>query len=154
MENLIYCAIDFQEFYILLYKYSLDQAKNVLPVTKWRHQVQLDFWYPLSTLKFGIEVGGSARKDKGSLKNIKLKSGVHNKLEDKKYLLGNVHSFQKSAKYQIISMQAIAYIIFVQQQVRIRPSQDSPLSIQMKFSEILFLLLMVNMVLEEWNIQN
>ena len=37
MENLIYCAIDFQEFYILLYKYSLDQAKNVLPVTKWRH---------------------------------------------------------------------------------------------------------------------
>ena len=94
MENLIYCAIDFQEFYILLYKYSLDQAKNVLPVTKWRHQVQLDFWYPLSTLKFGIEVGGSARKDKGSLKNIKLKSGVHNKLEDKKYLLGNVHFFR------------------------------------------------------------
>ena len=35
--KLILLFIDFQEFYVLLYTYSLDQAKNVLRVTKSRY---------------------------------------------------------------------------------------------------------------------
>ena len=34
---------------------------------------------------------GSVKKHRGSLKNIKFKSGVHNKPGDKNYLLGKVH---------------------------------------------------------------
>ena len=36
-ETIFTVFIDFQEFYILLYTYSLDQAKNVLRRTKSRH---------------------------------------------------------------------------------------------------------------------
>ena len=77
--------IDFQEFYILLYTYSLDQAKNVFHVTESWHQVLLDFWYLLSAPEFGIEGDGGAGKHRGravlktSHKNI---GEVHNKLED------------------------------------------------------------------------
>ena len=37
MENNYKVFIHFQVFYILLYTYSLDQAKNVLNVTKSQH---------------------------------------------------------------------------------------------------------------------
>ena len=94
---------------------------------------------------------GSVKKHREVLKTSSLKVGFIINLGIK------IICWEKFIFLEIrkIPMQAIAYIIFVQHQVRIRPSQDSHLPISMKFSEILFLLLMVNMVLEEGNkIQN
>ena len=82
--------------------------------------VSIRFLVPSTTLEFGIE--GSARKDteRGVLRT-----------SNKKFITcglnisaGKNSSFYKSSKYQIISMQDIAYIIFVQHWVRIKPSQD------------------------------
>ena len=85
-KTILLCLSIFK-FYILLYTYSSDQAKNVFHVIESRHWVQLDFLVPSIYFRFWNRRGaGNARKHvgRGVLKTSQEKflSGVHNKLED------------------------------------------------------------------------